>query len=114
MKLDIAMTCVTAMSGKEALEIIKQDAEKLGFFESSFKLILMDYEMPEMTGPECTRTLRNYLYTKKIDQPVVIGVTSNTNQKQLNEALGEGMNSIFPKLPFPESFLRKLLVKCDI
>ena len=67
MKLDVNTICVTAMSGKEAIEIIQKDAQRLNFNESSFKLILIDYQMPEMTGPECTRVLRNYLYMKKID-----------------------------------------------
>ena len=45
--------CIEAISGQRALDIIADDIFSQNNFYSSFKLILMDYEMPEMNGPEC-------------------------------------------------------------
>ena len=59
--------------------MIKKDAERQNYRRSSFKLILMDYEMPEMNGPECTDLIRNFLYQNNIDQPIIAGVTSHTD-----------------------------------
>ena len=51
LKVDIEKICVRATSGQEAIDIIMEDAKKHENSRSSFKLILMDYEMPEMNGP---------------------------------------------------------------
>ena len=51
LNLDIKTTCVRANSGQQAFDIIKEDAEQNNYARSSFKLILMDYEMPEINGP---------------------------------------------------------------
>lgn len=50
LKIDIESTVVRASSGKMALEFIKEDVVKNKYNDSSYKLILMDYEMPEMDG----------------------------------------------------------------
>ena len=50
------------MSGKQALEIIKEDVKKQNYKRSSFTLILMDFEMPEINGNECTQMIRDFLY----------------------------------------------------
>ena len=50
LKIDIESTVVRASSGKLALELIKEDVVKNKYNDSSYKLILMDYEMPEMDG----------------------------------------------------------------
>ncbi len=50
LKIDIESTVVRASSGKMALELIKEDVVKNKYNDSSYKLILMDYEMPEMDG----------------------------------------------------------------
>ena len=36
-----------------------------------FKLILMDYSLAEMNGPEITRQVRTYLDENGIDQPYI-------------------------------------------
>ena len=51
--LDSAFYCQSALSGMEAIEIIKKDIRKQSLRNSkrsSFTLILMDCNMPEMDG----------------------------------------------------------------
>ena len=49
------------------------------YSRSSFKLILMDYEMPEMNGPEATSLIRDFLYFEDLEQPIVAAITGHTD-----------------------------------
>ena len=49
-------------SGQEAIDLIKKNVESQNSTRCSYKLILIDYEMPGMNGPEATNKIRNYLY----------------------------------------------------
>ena len=46
--------------------------------ESSFKLILMDCNMPFMDGYDCADAIRKLLYEKSIEQPIIVAVTGHT------------------------------------
>ena len=78
LKLDVDKVCVGATSGKKALEIIKEDAKTNKYLKSSFSLILMDYEMPEMDGLETAKQIREFLYNENIDQPIVSVITGHS------------------------------------
>ena len=43
LEIDVEKVCVQANSGEEALQMVKDDAEKNHNQDSSFKLILTDY-----------------------------------------------------------------------
>ena len=45
--------------GEQALEMIKRRAENPAL--SMYKLILMDYSMPRIDGPTCTRLIREFM-----------------------------------------------------
>ena len=66
-KVDTDKICVKARSGKKAIDIIKEDMINNKYISSSYKLILLDYEMPEMNGPETCRQIREMLYFEGID-----------------------------------------------
>ena len=51
MKLDVSKLCSFANSGKEAIDIIQNNVRENGGTSCSYKLILMDYSMPEINGP---------------------------------------------------------------
>ena len=55
----------------------------------------MDYEMPEMNGPECTQQIRDFLYFENLDQPIIAAVTGHSDQKILENAIQSGMNIVF-------------------
>lgn len=55
----------------------------------------MDYEMPEMNGPETTTKIRELLYSHDVDQPIIVAVTGHEDERYRNIALKAGMNVIF-------------------
>jgi signal transduction histidine kinase/CheY-like chemotaxis protein/ligand-binding sensor domain-containing protein len=61
--------------------------------ERFFDLILMDVQMPEMDGLECTRYIRDN-YDK---QPVIIAMTANAMVEDREECIKAGMNNYIPK-----------------
>ena len=61
------------------MDIIKQDIQQNNYNRSSFKLILMDFEMPEINGPEATGLIREFLYFEDLEQPIIAAVTGHTD-----------------------------------
>ena len=39
----------------------------------------MDYEMPEIDGPEATHLIRDFLYLEDIEQPIIAGITGHSD-----------------------------------
>ncbi len=91
------MEITEAVNGKEAVEKLK---------ESSYDLVLMDLQMPEMGGLEATRIIRQEL---GLDVPV-IALTANAFRSELDKCISAGMNDFIIK-PFEESMLVNILVK---
>ena len=44
----------------------------------TYNLILMDLNMPDMDGNESMKRIREYCYSKGIDQPIISAVTGHT------------------------------------
>ncbi len=61
----------------------------------AFQLILMDLQMPEMTGLECTRIIRRRLPPAR--QPRIIAVTANVLPEVRTACLEAGMNDYLSK-----------------
>jgi signal transduction histidine kinase/CheY-like chemotaxis protein/ligand-binding sensor domain-containing protein len=77
-----------------AAELATTGREVIQMLDSSFfNLILMDVQMPEMDGLECTRYIRQN-YTK---QPVIIAMTANAMLEDRQECIAAGMNNYIPK-----------------
>lgn len=91
---DLGAKVLAATNGKEALQLFKQNHADL---------ILMDIQMPEMTGPEAVRVIRNEFEATKKDVPV-IAMTANILQHDLKKYMSEGMNDFITK-PFRDSEL---------
>ena len=69
--------CDIALNGREAVNQIKQNVEENNTY-CSYKLILMDCNMPILDGYEATTEIRNYLYYKNLRQPIIIAITGHT------------------------------------
>lgn len=54
--IDVSNVCVNVLSALEAIDMIKKEVNEIG--KTNFKLILIDYEMPDMNGPQATNLIR--------------------------------------------------------
>jgi CheY-like chemotaxis protein len=80
----LGYNAVVANNGREAIQMLD------GQF---YDLILMDVQMPEMDGLECTRYIRDN-YER---QPVIIAMTANAMVEDKEECLKAGMNNYIAK-----------------
>lgn len=95
---------VSAVSnGKEAVQALET---------ISYDLVLMDIEMPEMTGIEATRAIRDS-QTRVLDHQIpIVAVTAHTEKESCEEYIKAGMNDCISKPVKPDELfgvIRKLL-----
>ena len=77
---------VVKESGIEVLEAMEED---------NFDLILMDVQMPEMDGLECTREIiKKYGNTNR---PRIVAITANAMESDMQECLDAGMDGFISK-----------------
>eukprot|EP01117_Protostelium_nocturnum_P017073 TRINITY_DN6882_c0_g1_i1.p1 TRINITY_DN6882_c0_g1~~TRINITY_DN6882_c0_g1_i1.p1 ORF type:complete len:805 (+),score=309.40 TRINITY_DN6882_c0_g1_i1:160-2415(+) len=90
-------TSEVAHNGKEAYDLVvssfKEDKT------SPFQAILMDFEMPVMTGIEATQKIRQFEDSNSIPHIPIIGVSANAREAHSELAYSIGMNSYLTK-PF--------------
>lgn len=79
--------------------------------EQEFCLILMDVEMPEMSGLECTRRIRELEKNsaKNVGIPI-IAVTAHVFEHHKQECLAAGMNDHLAK-PFKMQELKDIVTR---
>jgi hypothetical protein len=75
----------TAEDGAQALEIIKADPNK-------FDVIFMDNMMPNVSGVEATREMRDFGF-----ENIVMGLTGNTLDSEIQEFEDSGADAVLPK-----------------
>jgi signal transduction histidine kinase/ligand-binding sensor domain-containing protein/DNA-binding response OmpR family regulator len=80
----LGYNAVVANNGRETIQMLD---------EQFYDLILMDVQMPEMDGLECTRYVREN-YER---QPVIIAMTANAMVEDKEECLKAGMNNYIAK-----------------
>lgn len=90
---------ITAADGFEALKYTKLEKPDI---------ILLDHEMPKMTGIECARIIKNDDALKKI--PIIMISSSNKQE----EAFRAGVNEFVKKPISEDTFLRELKKFVDI
>jgi PAS domain S-box-containing protein len=93
---------VQASTGRQALEAIDEAARQGHRFDA----VLMDVQMPEMSGHEATRRLRQRYDAKTLP---VIALTAAALVSEREEALAAGMNDFLTK-PIDAQRLRRTLV----
>ncbi len=82
----LGMTIETAMSGKQAIELVSQ---------YDYDIIFMDHMMPEMDGIETAQYIRNHF--PNTDNTPIIALTANAVSGAKEMFLSSGMNDFVPK-----------------
>jgi CheY-like chemotaxis protein len=82
--------CASACDGKEAVQFVKEALEK----REPYDCILLDYEMPNMSGPEACENIR-----KMGCSAYIVGVTGNVMSEDVAHFRNCGANWVLPK-PF--------------
>ena len=77
-----------AANGLEAIAALKRQ---------HYDIVLMDIQMPEMSGMEATKRIRKIFAPER--QPYIIAITANATVQDRNECLAAGMNDHIAK-PF--------------
>ncbi|KAK5751900.1 hypothetical protein LTS12_018006 [Elasticomyces elasticus] len=101
-------TVTVANHGIEALEVLDSASGSTSSAGDHthwrhVDVILMDVEMPEMDGLQCTRRIRKLEREGKITRHLpIVATTANVRQEQKNEALSAGVDSVLSK-PFTVS-----------
>jgi CheY-like chemotaxis protein len=91
-------TVDVAENGKIVLEKMTQNL---------YDLILMDLQMPEMGGEECTKKIRDNYIDKHSDIPI-IAMTASAFKKEKEKCISIGMNGYVSKPFFPEDLYSEI------
>ncbi|MBK7691140.1 MAG: response regulator [Bacteroidetes bacterium] len=92
-----------ASSGQMAIDFIKKQP---------FDIVLMDIQMPMMSGTEATRMIRTTLEAP-LSQIKIIAMTANVMKNDIELYMQTGMNDHIPKPFKKEELIRKLLRHLD-
>ncbi|WP_022824212.1 PAS domain-containing protein [Hymenobacter norwichensis] len=93
----VAVDC--ASSGPEALRC---------FNEQLYDVVLMDIQMPGMSGVEVTRLIRHHPDPRRANIPI-IALTANALRRDQDRYLAAGMNACLIK-PFEERYLHQTII----
>lgn len=99
---DTNINIESAGDGIEALEILKNT-------DTQFDLILMDCQMPNMNGYDCTKQIRYGNATERFQDIVIIAMTASAMAGDREKCLSVGMNDYITK-PIKQATLRNKLV----
>ncbi|HEX9200620.1 MAG TPA: response regulator [Acidobacteriaceae bacterium] len=93
----IGMSCEEAANGREALKVLHSPA--------AFDFMLVDVNMPEMSGLECVKALRDAGLQARMK---VMMVTTEADSSFIRRALEYGADEFLMKPFTPESLREKL------
>jgi PAS domain S-box-containing protein len=93
---DFGFGCELASNGKIAIEKLKTE---------NYDIILMDLQMPEMNGFECTEYIRNTMHSKT----PIIALTADVTTVDLAKCKSVGMNDYIAK-PVDERLLHSKII----
>jgi two-component system, sensor histidine kinase and response regulator len=96
-----------ACDGRDALEKIKASMDSLQS-RRKFNLVLIDYEMPNLSGPEAVKQMRANGFSG-----VVIGLTGHVESNDTEIFLEHGANHVFHK-PFDVKAFDKFVLEARI
>ena len=88
-----------ASSGKEALYLLKQ---------KKYDLVLMDVQMPEMSGIEATKIIREDGEYSDVSNIPIIAFTANAFEESQKQVLDAGMDGFISKPVNPEKLFNEI------
>lgn len=95
------LDCLEVESGKECIEVVMSRAKT----DNPVKLIVMDFEMPEMDGPSATRLLLQILGDQGFALPNIVAHTAYVSHEDQVLCLNSGMVAFIPKPTTKANFL---------
>jgi len=98
----VALNCDIARNGEEAIELVKERKDNQCC--TRYRLVLMDFRMPGISGPEATKEIK-----KITKETFVVGLTGD-NIEDIGEKEREGFEIIECK-PLPLNRLKEILRK---
>ncbi|WVQ90544.1 hypothetical protein IAS59_004324 [Cryptococcus gattii] len=103
------LTCDVASNGQEALEKIRK-ASSIGdeSEDQAFDCVLMDLEMPIMDGLTAVKHIREEENAGKLKKNLVIALTGNARQAQIDLAKMTGMDEVVIKPYRLDDLLQKI------
>ncbi len=97
----LGVTCDIANNGLEAFELYKKN---------KYELILMDVQMPELDGLECTKEIRKYEKINNLMHCIyIVAVTANNDTNDKQNCIEAGMNNFISK-PFKENEIKNIIL----
>lgn len=101
---DIGVECVKVSSGFEAIEAILEH-------KFPFQLMFLDYEMPELNGPETAKRLHSMLDEGELmELPVIVAYTAYSSEKDIQECRDAGMEEFLSK-PCSARDVKQMILK---
>ncbi|ORX36287.1 hypothetical protein BD324DRAFT_628177 [Kockovaella imperatae] len=106
------LSCDVANNGLEALNLIREadrQAKRGGPRKKKpYNVILMDLEMPVMDGLTAVREIRALEAAGTLERNMVMALTGNARQGQIDQALAAGMDDVVIKPYVLNDLLRKI------
>ncbi len=94
----------------DVIEEGKNGLEALAKLEAgTFDLLLMDWNMPELSGIDALKKIRNHP-NEKVKNVKIIMVTSESEKDRILEAIKAGANDYMVK-PFTDNLLREKITR---
>ena len=97
LKFDTEKYCSLAYDGQEAFDKVVKNVEAHQGRNCSYELILMDCNMPFVDGYMATEKIREYLYSRGLEQPIITAATGHCEPDYIRKALKVGMNQVMSK-----------------
>ncbi|WVQ94591.1 hypothetical protein IAU59_001671 [Kwoniella sp. CBS 9459] len=109
------LTCDVANHGQEALDLLYQQRADDETESRPYDAILMDLEMPAavMDGLTAVKHIRQSEKNGSLDRQLVIALTGNARQGQIDQALAAGMDDVVIKPYKLKDLLAKLRKEVD-
>jgi signal transduction histidine kinase/DNA-binding response OmpR family regulator/HPt (histidine-containing phosphotransfer) domain-containing protein len=77
-------------------------------FQKKYSVILMDIQMPEMSGYEATELIRNREKAEGLPRTIIIAMTANAMDSTRKQCLAAGMDDFFTKPIKPDMLAERL------